>query len=250
MAGKRINRVGEKYPNNQGYEMEIIKCDGTSCCTVKFNDIKNTVVECIQFIHIREGNVRNPNHPSKYGVGYEGQGIFTFNVDKKETKCSKTFSSMLERCHSEKYQIEKPSYIGCSINNEWHNFQNFAEWYYKNYKKNWKIDKDILVKGNKIYSPETCCFVPNEINCLFTKSNRSRGSLPIGVSRKGKKFEAKVRINNIQVPLGLFYTPKEAFNVYKIAKEKEIKRIADKWKDQIEPKVYDAMYSYVVEITD
>lgn len=230
--------------------MEIIKCETVDCYTVKFNDIKNTIVECVQFVHIQEGNIRNPNHPSKYGVGYEGQGKFRFQLDKKETKCAKNFSSMLERCYSEKWHITKPSYIGCKVIKQWECFQNFAEWYYNNYKEGWELDKDILVKGNKIYSPETCCFVPQEINCLFTKSNNSRGELPIGVSKNGKRYEAKCRIDGIQVPLGTYVTPKEAFEVYKLAKEREIKRIADKWRSFIEERVYQAMYNWVVEITD
>ena len=115
----------------------------------------------------------------------------------------------------------------------------------------WELDKDILIKGNKIYSPETCAFVPAEINGIFTKTNSKRGVYPIGVSlHKEGRFQAKVLKNKKQAYIGLFDTPEEAFQAYKKAKEEYIKEVADKWKDKIDPRVYEAMYNYQVEITD
>ena len=149
-----------------------------------------------------------------------------------------------------KGQEKQPSYIGCLVDEEWHNFQNFAEWFEDNYVEGWHLDKDILIKGNKIYSPETCCFVPLEINSLFTKSDKIRGEYPIGVSKKDKKYQANVNKNSGFIFLGAFNTPEEAFQVYKTAKEDYIKEVADKWRGQITEQVYQAMYSYQVEITD
>ena len=44
-------------------------------------------------------------------------------------------------------------------------------------------------------------------------------------------------------------TPR-AKKAYKTAKEFYIKEVADKWKDKIDPRAYDALYKYQVEITD
>ena len=97
-----------------------------------------------------------------------------------------------------------------------------------------QIDKDILEKGNKIYSPNTCVFVNNKINSIFTKHDGIRGKYPIGVfKRENGKFSASVSINGKQHKLGIFDTAEEAFVSYKEAKEKEIKRIADLYKNQI-----------------
>ena len=118
--------------------------------------------------------------------------------------------------------------------------------------KGWQLDKDILIKGNKIYSEDTCCFVPAEINSLFIKCDRSRGEYPIGVNyhKRDRKYVAKISRFKEDIHLGYFYTPDEAFNAYKEAKEAYIKEVANKWKDQIDLRVYEALMNYQVEITD
>ena len=115
------------------------------------------------------------------------------------------------------------------------------------------MDKDILIKGNKVYSPETCCFVPNEINVLFTKRESLRGKYPIGVSKVNRSeslYQAHISVGKKRVYLGCSNTTNEAFLLYKEGKEQHIKQIANKWKDKLEPRVYKALYNYKVEITD
>jgi len=116
------------------------------------------------------------------------------------------------------------------------------------------IDKDILIKNNKIYSPDTCIFVPNKINSLFTKRQNSRGNFQIGVSIPDKQYityKAELNIGNGRKKyIGNYQTPEEAFQAYKIAKEEYIKQVADEYKNRIPKKLYDAMYNYQVEITD
>jgi hypothetical protein len=137
-------------------------------------------------------------------------------------------------------------------------YKNFKEWY----KENWyeiegermALDKDILYKGNKIYSPENCIFVPQRINSLFVKNDRRRGELPIGVNYNKKRNKYRAQCNYLSygnVTLGSYDDPKEAFyKGYKPFKEKYIKEIADEYKDKIPQQLYDAMYNWVVEITD
>ena len=153
-----------------------------------------------------------------------------------------------------KIQNKVNTYIGCETVKEWHNFQNFAEWAEQNYNpdtmQKWQLDKDILFKGNKIYSPETCCFVPSRINSLFLKSDKVRGEYPIGVRKSGNRFQSRFFKKEVYIHLGTFNTPEEAFQAYKVAKEQYIKEVADEYKDQIDPRVYEAMYNYKVEITD
>jgi len=157
---------------------------------------------------------------------------------------------MLERCYCKKYHTKKPTYIGCSVAEEWHSFQNFAQWFYENSTESFELDKDILIKGNRVYSSKTCCFVPAEINVLFTKISR-RGNYPVGVSlHKEGKFQASMSVSNKQIYLGLYTTPEEAFEIYKEAKEEYIKKFADKWEGQITEDVYNALYKYKVEIND
>ena len=141
------------------------------------------------------------------------------------------------------------------INKEWHNFQNFANWCEDSWRiwmdETWHLDKDILIKGNKVYSPETCCFVPNDINVLFTKRQNHRGDCLIGTNKSSKnRWRAKISKEGNITHLGVFDSQEKAFQAYKTAKEVYIKEVADKWKDLIDPRVYEAMYNHRVEITD
>lgn len=166
---------------------------------------------------------------------------------------------MLKRCYDPNY-IDRPTYKDCSVCNEWLCFENFEKWFDKNYyeipNEKMYLDKDILVKGNKIYSPLYYRIVPNTINCLFTKSNKIRGIYPIGVyySDISKKIKSQLSIlkNNKKIKKGLGYynTPEDAFEAYKKAKEQYIKNTADKYKKYIPLEIYNAMYEYKVEITD
>lgn len=244
----KLNRVGEKYTSTEGYIMEIIEYPNAKNCTVLFED--GTIVKNIYFGHIKRGNVKNNNHLSIFGVACFGNGPYKGHQDGKREKSYNTYTGMLERCYDSKRLERHPSYQDCTVCDYWLNFQNFAQWFYLNHKKGYALDKDILIKGNKIYSPETCCFVPTEINSLFTKTNSKRGAFPIGVSKHKKRFRSHLSINKKRVLIGSFKTETEAFMSYKLAKEKHIKEIANKYKNLIEPIVYHALCSYEVEITD
>ena len=239
---KKLNRVGERYITNEGYEIEIIKYNSARDCAIKFT-VNNHIVDNLHFISIKDGKIKNPYYKSVCGIGYFGVGIH-------KSRCKKydVWVTMLSRCYSGRYN----SYNNCSVCGYWHNYQIFGNWFDNNYNtktmSKWALDKDILVKGNKIYSPETCCFVPNQINNLI-KVNRNK-EFPLGVLKNNNRFSAFIVRNQKTKNLGRYSTPEEAFQVYKDAKEQYIKEVADKWKDKIDSKVYQAMYNYKVEITD
>ena len=209
----------------------------------------------------KNGNIKCPYEKRVYGVACIGEGNYkSRDENHKKTKCYITWHTMLERCYNLKTQEKHPSYKNCKVCDEWLNFQNFARWYYENYyeieNERMCLDKDILVKGNKIYSPDTCIFVTNRINVLFTKNNKNRGEYPLGVSyNKGmNKFATQMcKISNgkkIYINLGYYSTPEDAFMTYKTAKEKYIKEVAEEYKDKIPNNLYEAMYNYEVEIDD
>lgn len=104
----------------------------------------------------------------------------------------------------------------------------------------WHLDKDILVKGNKVYSPETCRFVPPELNSLLVNSRATRGEFPVGVyyDVSRSKFQSYIRMHGKRKHLGRFVTPEEAFQAYKQAKEDYIKEVAELYKDQIDIRVF------------
>lgn len=118
------------------------------------------------------------------------------------------------------------------------------------------LDKDILIKGNKIYSSETCMFVPQTINTLFVKCDKARGESVIGTSPKNGKYQVQCWLINPETGkskqefLGYYETQEKAFEIYKYYKERNIKQVADYYKDLIPERLYNAMYNYEVEITD
>lgn len=160
---------------------------------------------------------------------------------------------MMERCYSLKKLKKYPSYKNCTVCPSWMYFSNFKKWFDKNYISGYELDKDILIKGNKMYSPLTCCFVPKRINTLFINNKKNRGEYLIGVYHRGKKFQSYLQ-KCCKKPyyIGTFYSEIEAFNSYKIEKEKYIKEIANKYynENKINKIVYDAMYNYKIEISD
>ncbi len=166
------------------------------------------------------------------------------------------WSCMLKRCFSKSYKEQRPTYNKVTCCQEWLSLKSFIKdvSQMKGYDVDgWELDKDILVKGNKLYSKDTCCFVPLEVNSLLVKGNKLRGEWPIGVSfhKRDCKFKAQIRANGKERHhLGYFNTPEEAFQAYKVAKEAHIKAVAEKWKDQLDERVYQALLNYTVEITD
>ncbi|GGL55797.1 hypothetical protein [Sporolactobacillus putidus] len=170
---------------------------------------------------------------------------------KKNDKIYCCWNNLMRRTYlSDKYKNWE-RYKGCTVAQEWHTYSNFRNWYLENYYKvpghKMELDKDILVKGNKCYSPSTCIFVPHEINSLFTSNSKFRGSFPIGVNKHKDKFMAQI---NGKGCIGVFNTPEEAFQAYKVAKEKRIKEVADKYREWIPDRVYQAMINWKVKIDD
>ena len=186
------------------------------------------------------------------GIGIN-DGTYPTRVGGVGVKSYSVWKSMLQRCVSKALQATYPTYVGCSVSEQFRHYKTFKEWYDLQIGSNVKdfaLDKDLLIKGNKLYSAETCVLLPKAINLLFIKCNAARGQLPIGVSKHGNRFHAQIAKEGKRFNLGLYDTPELAFAAYKAAKEAHIKEMADKYKDVIDPRAYAAMYLYNVEIAD
>lgn len=253
---QKIDRTGEIKINNQGCLMKIIKYNNRRNIDIQFED--GIILFNKRYDVFKKGQIKNPYFPEIYGVGYFGENNSNIKTNSEEYYY---WNNMLKRCYSLKYQKEQITYIDCKVCNEWLNFQNFVKWFRKNYyrieNERMQLDKDILIKNNKIYSPDTCIFVPQNINNLFTKRQNKRGDLPIGVTyyKRNNKYGAQCchLEKGKSRYLGLYDTPEEAFDMYKTEKERYIKKVADEYKSkypQFPQRLYEAMYNYVVEITD
>lgn len=178
-------------------------------------------------------------------------------IMKPKIKC-KSFSQwndMIKRATGSRFKEMKPTYKDCTVSENFKDFNYFHNWCLcqNGYGlDNFELDKDILIKGNKHYSEDTCCFVPPEINSLILSCKGSRGEFPIGVTKVKStgKYITQVRRKR----LGKYYSTssyvEEAFLKYKNVKEDYIKYLADIYKDNLDEKVYNALYAYEVEITD
>lgn len=256
-----------KYLNDISYK----DCVGKVCKSLNSGDFKivkhnNATNVEIQFLNtgfetfttfgnIRNGSVKDPYSPSVHGVGILGTK-YPSRVDGVLTKEYELWSNMLKRCYSDSAKKKQPTYIGCEVSDKFKSYEYFYEWCHSQIgftNKGWQLDKDLLIKGNKIYSESTCVFIPREINQTLTKRTTSRGEYLIGVywSKRDKAFVAMVCKNKgKQEYLGLFKTEIEAFNAYKHAKESFVKEQAEKWKGKIDNRAYKALMDYEVDITD
>ena len=198
--------------------------------------------------NLKLGKVKDYLHPSIYGKGILGEG---FKQSDSQSYSFQLWKNMLKRCYSEVSFKKSPSYEQCLTSETFNDYQQFKTWCNSQLgfgNTGWELDKDILVKGNKIYSEDTCCFVPKEINLLLVKHDKGRGDYLLGVDYHKNRKQFRARCSDKH--LGWFNTEIEAFNAYKEAKEAYIKEVAEKWKDQIDPRVYEALMKYEVEITD
>jgi len=250
----KLQRIGEINYNKYGSKMTIIEYTNYANITVEFSNKYRVNTNYNAF---KNGEIKSPYDKSAFGIGFIGEGKYSCTIN--GNTCTKNFivwNQMLERCYYVKFQKIQPTYIGCTVCEEWHNFQNFAKWYDNNYYEiegqKMALDKDILIKGNKVYSPDTCVFVPHDINALFTKRQNDRGEYPIGVSYHihRNKFQVSCNYKGKSIYLGLHNDITIAFNVYKNYKEKIIKSIADEYKNKIPQRLFNALYNYKVDITD
>lgn len=250
---KKIDRTGEEKTNNFGSLMRITNYRNVNDMDIYFEEYNYTKTN-VNYGGFKKGAITCPYEPRTYGVGYIGEGRYNTSIDGKNTKCYKTWNGMLKRCYDPKYIQNHPTYEGCHVHESWHNFQNFAGWFEKNYYKiegeTMALDKDILIKGNKIYSPDTCIFVSQRINSLFIKRDNDRGNFPLGVTYHNENYEVRCNMDKKNKFLGCYKTPEEAFQVYKQYKERYIKEVAEEYKKKIPTKLYTAMINYEVEIDD
>ena len=184
-------------------------------------------------------------------------GIAINDVDESVGKSGGWYypwSDMLERCYDKEFHKKNPSYVGCLVCDEWLMASGFKKWYDEHYIEGYSMDKDILNKGNKLYSPDTCVFVPHRINTLILNGKMRRGNLPIGVSRSSdkKRYVAGFHLDGKRKHIGTYDTPEEAFFAYKSAREAYIKEVAVDYFNRglISDVVRDALFRYEVEITD
>ena len=270
MSRNKVDRTGEINVSNEGCVMKIIEYNNANNIIIEFQD-EHKYRLYTKYGAFKNGQCKNPFYPSVYEHGYLGtnkEGNAPKAYELKDSKTIQTWeyskwNRMLARCFDSKYKEKYPTYKGVACCDRWLCFANFLEdleilrnEYNWDENEKLNLDKDILHKSNKIYSLENCILVPDWINTLFIRRDAKRGDCPIGVSynKQYKKYQALCSINGKQKGIGLYNTPQEAFNAYKIAKENEIKRIVNdcvlKGYITKDSRLYNSMMGYQIKIDD
>jgi hypothetical protein len=237
---KPYERLGKINKNNFGTEMKIIKVLPDDRVIVQFQD-DHKFEKNIHWGNFKNGNVKNPYDKIHFNVGYFGVGNYYAISKGYRPEAYDVWLNMIRRCYCEKDRDLHPAYYNISeVCEEWHNYQVFAEWYESNkyvVEGRLHLDKDILIKGNKLYSPETCLLVPQRINMIFMTKSR-KDDLPTGITKNtGGTYAA--HYNGIRY--GTYDSLEEAVEERDRRKRIHIKEVAEEYKDIIPLNVYESL---------
>lgn len=188
------------------------------------------------------------------GIGIYEPRILCMTETPEVRRAYEVWNHMLQRT-SESYIKYRPSYAGTIVDPAFVRFSDFYSWATQQFgwdAEGYQLDKDLLCKGNRVYGPNTCVFLPPRINSLLITNASRRTELPAGV-RQGRRpgtFEARVSNSGARISLGTYLDVDAAFAAYKNGKEALIRKVAEQYRHDIDPRAYDALMAYQVEITD
>ena len=183
-----------------------------------------------------------------YGIGVNDANYYVIRTEKVNGKkkivweCPyyRKWRAMFDRCYNKIYQEKQPTYKGCYVCDEWHSFSNFKGWMEK---QNWvgmHLDKDILVEGNKVYSPDTCVLVSRKVNNFLTDRKNDRGGYPLGVHLNNGKLRAVCSNPKTgkREHLGYFITEEDAYLAWLSRKNELAHELSE---EQHDPRVAEAL---------
>lgn len=224
---------GDIFETGQSGKVEVLEYNNCNNIIVKF--INNpSVTAKVTASNLRAGRIRDPYLKTVWGVGYIGVGPYKFskkvNGKSKFTKEYSAWEHMLRRCYAQDkgYGV---GYEGCYVREDWHNFQNFAEWCSKQkYEESWHLDKDILKMNNKVYSEDTCAFVPRYLNfSLSTKGSRKLTDFLTGTRFSNGEYVARICFEYDEKIIGRFETEMQAHKAWQNAKVQVLYKYFDRY---------------------
>ena len=238
-------KASEKF-NTRNHGIVTV-LDYIDCSNVLIKFENSGAIKTVRADHLRCGNIKDQTQPTVYGVGVVGE-----NFDKGESHSLtyNTWNGMLQRCYDPKLKQRRKTYEGCFVDTVFLDYEYFKEWCHNQKgfgNKGFALDKDILIKGNKLYSEDTCCFVPTEINSMIAGLS-SKGDKVTGIYQncKNGNWYLNTDYQNGHKKRGVFSDLKEAELEYLKLKTENIKSVAEKWKSQIDIRVYNALINWEV----
>lgn len=260
MGGYRVKKTTEQFIN----EAKIIHGDKYDYSKVKY--VNNRTKVCIICKKHGEFWQEAGGHLKGYGCNkcwteekkkkhlVAGVGINDYEgkvaINGKEIKSYQAWRNMISRCYCNNTRNRYKTYEDCEVSDEWKYFSNFKKWFDEHHIEGYDLDKDLLIPNNRIYSAETCIFVPHRLNTLFRELGRAKECSMAGVSFDKKpnhnKYRVVFRSNGKSKCLYGFKTEIEAHNSYVKSKIEEVRRVANEFYDNgdIDDKVYNAVVTY------
>lgn len=238
--------VGSTWKINGGTSITVLEIINAKNIKVRHNDCFGYITN-VQVSAISSGNIKNPYAISVYGKGYLGEGLYSTRINKVMTLEYMTWVNMLKRCYDPGYHMTHPTYEDCIVCNEWLNFQTFANWYCNTgyYGLGYEIDKDLLVRGNRIYSPTTCVMLPSEINAILSVKSNTNRELPVGVYPSGNNYQVKVHDASGGTYVGTYHSISLAIEAQHNAKKLLIYKLAEKHRPYIDEFTYNAIIAWI-----
>ena len=196
MTNKATMINGDIYPSNKCGKFKIVNY--INCSNVEIEFVDTGYKSTVEATQIKKGTVKDRFFPSIFDVGFLGDGDYKTRLSGRPTKAYDTWASMIRRCYSEKvHNSLYPTYKDCSVVIEWHNFQSFAKWFDDNYIEGCNIDKDIKIKGNRVYSPDACLFVTKAVNTAASSAKNHTIKDPDGNVININNLERYCRDNDL-----------------------------------------------------
>ena len=167
--------VGKVCKSLNSGDFKILKYNGSRNVVIQF--LKTGFETTVELGNIKNGNVKDRYLPSVYSVGIIG-AKYPSRVNGVLTREYRLWMDMLRRCYSDGFRKKNQTYKDCEVSDNFKSYEYFYEWCNEQIGfgvEGFELDKDLLIKGNKIYNKNTCIFVPSEINLVLTKRTTSRG---------------------------------------------------------------------------
>ena len=251
-----------KFRSRSSYAVEvgtIYKSKWGSCKVIEYVDNRNILVEFQDSFKYRvraakttleNGLVKNLYRRSLYGRGYLGECGVPLTKGSIALAIYELWKSLIQRCFDRNFKKAHPTYEDCTLQEDWECFAEFYKWCEEKeyFNIGYDLDKDLLMKGNKHYSEDTCVFLPRELNANISNktSLNTTGFVGVSYEKRSGKYYASCRINGKTVSLGHHKTPEEASAAYVKAKEDYIHSLAEKWHGKIEERAYQALMNWTV----
>lgn len=243
--------VGCIFTNTQGCKAKVIKKKGQGNFLMEYQDDEK-YRRIYPYKALSTGNFWNPYHKSYYGVGYIGAGKYRSSINNEMQRSFIVWQGILQRCYGDipkaRSNNSQDTFTVCD---EWHNYQNFADWYVSHVFdiSDFDVSVSVMKSGNKHYCPEYCELLPPSVISLFSYPKKTRGAYPVGVHflKKSSLYIARLSVEGDRFYLGAYRSAEEAALVYKRAKEKHVNSKAEEWSGKISQRAYDMLSQWRVE---